>query len=41
VTFCILTFKRVVRSRLVNMLEAGVDIVLDIGKIDLNQIHEE
>ncbi|XP_056091323.1 uncharacterized protein LOC130070811 [Rhinichthys klamathensis goyatoka] len=33
--------KAVVRSRLVNMLEAGVDTVLDIGKIDFNQLHEE
>ncbi|KAG1948653.1 uncharacterized protein si:rp71-15k1.1 isoform X2 [Pimephales promelas] len=39
--FSYLLAKAVVRSRLVNMLEAGVDIVLDIGKIDLNQIHEE
>lgn len=33
--------KAVVRSRLVNMLEAGVDTVVEIGKIDFNQLHEE
>ncbi len=32
---------RVVKSRLVNMLEAGVDTVMEIGKIDDNQLHEE
>ncbi|XDV26900.1 hypothetical protein PO909_030522 [Leuciscus waleckii] len=39
--FSFLLAKAVVRSRLVNMLEAGVDTVLDIGKIDFNQLHEE
>lgn len=39
--FSYLLAKAVVRSRLVNMLEAGVDTVLDIGKIDFNQLHEE
>ncbi|CAM4640248.1 unnamed protein product [Leuciscus chuanchicus] len=39
--FSYLLAKAVVRSRLVNMLEAGVVTVLDIGKIDFNQLHEE
>ncbi len=29
------------KSQLVNMLEAGVDTVMEIGKIDFNQLHEE
>ncbi|XDV33642.1 hypothetical protein PO909_003971 [Leuciscus waleckii] len=39
--FSYLLAKAVVRSRLVNMLEAGVVTVLDIGKIDFKQHHEE
>ncbi|XDV33594.1 hypothetical protein PO909_003959 [Leuciscus waleckii] len=39
--FSYLLAKAVVRSRLVNMLEAGVNTVLDIGKIDFNQLYEE
>ncbi|XP_057211296.1 uncharacterized protein LOC130567307 [Triplophysa rosa] len=33
--------KMVVRSGLVNALKGGVDIALEVGKIDLNQLHEE
>ncbi|XP_051729828.1 uncharacterized protein LOC127501703 isoform X6 [Ctenopharyngodon idella] len=32
---------RVVGSQLLNMIEAGVDTVSDIGKMDFNQLHEE
>ncbi len=32
---------RVVKSRLVNMLEAGVDTVIEIRKNSVNQLHEE
>ncbi|XP_067282682.1 uncharacterized protein [Pseudorasbora parva] len=39
--FGYLLAKALVRSRLVNMLEAGVGTVLEIGKIDFNQLHEE
>ncbi|KAK2887519.1 hypothetical protein QQF64_013299 [Cirrhinus molitorella] len=33
--------KAVVKSQLMNMLEAGVNTVVEIGKIDFNQFHEE
>ncbi|XP_073677510.1 uncharacterized protein [Garra rufa] len=39
--FSHLLAKAVVESQLVNMLEAGVDTVVEIGKIDFNQLHEE
>ncbi|XP_051729829.1 uncharacterized protein LOC127501703 isoform X7 [Ctenopharyngodon idella] len=32
---------KVVGSQLLNMIEAGVDTVSDIGKMDFNQLHEE
>uniref|UniRef100_A0A8C1GBW9 Uncharacterized protein n=1 Tax=Cyprinus carpio TaxID=7962 RepID=A0A8C1GBW9_CYPCA len=39
--FSYLLAKAMVKSGLVNMLEAGVDTVVEIGKMDFNQIHEE
>uniref|UniRef100_A0A671PZL6 Uncharacterized LOC107693355 n=1 Tax=Sinocyclocheilus anshuiensis TaxID=1608454 RepID=A0A671PZL6_9TELE len=39
--FSHLLAKAVVKSQLVNMLEAGVDTVMEIGKTDFNQLHED
>ncbi|XP_059366198.1 uncharacterized protein si:rp71-15k1.1 [Carassius carassius] len=39
--FSHLLAKAMVKSQLVNMLEAGVYTVVEIGKIDFNQLHEE
>uniref|UniRef100_A0A8C2KD81 Uncharacterized protein n=1 Tax=Cyprinus carpio TaxID=7962 RepID=A0A8C2KD81_CYPCA len=39
--FSHLLAKAVVKSQLVNMLEAGVDTVMEIGKINFNQLHED
>uniref|UniRef100_A0A671S9Y8 Uncharacterized LOC107665485 n=1 Tax=Sinocyclocheilus anshuiensis TaxID=1608454 RepID=A0A671S9Y8_9TELE len=39
--FSHLLAKAVVKSRLVNMLKAGVDTVVEIGKIDFNPLHED
>ncbi|XP_026087964.1 uncharacterized protein LOC113062365 [Carassius auratus] len=39
--FSHLLAKALVKSQLVNMLEAGVDTVVEIGKIDFNQLHDE
>ncbi|XP_026087579.1 uncharacterized protein LOC113062162 [Carassius auratus] len=39
--FSHLLAKALVKSQLVNMLEAGVNTVVEIGKIDFNQLHEE
>ncbi|XP_050993053.1 uncharacterized protein LOC127182021 [Labeo rohita] len=39
--FSHLLAKAVVKSQLVNMLDAGVNTVVEIGKIDFNQLHEE
>ncbi|XP_048059290.1 uncharacterized protein LOC125275962 isoform X2 [Megalobrama amblycephala] len=39
--FSYLLGKAVVGSQLLNMIEAGVDTVSNIGKIDFNQLHEE
>ncbi|XP_016146620.1 uncharacterized protein [Sinocyclocheilus grahami] len=39
--FSHLLAKAVVKSRLVSMLKAGVDTVVEIGKMDFNPLHEE
>ncbi|KAF4100668.1 uncharacterized protein si:rp71-15k1.1 [Onychostoma macrolepis] len=39
--FSHLLAKAVVKSQLVNMLEAGVDTVMEIGKADFNQLHKD
>ncbi|XP_059403203.1 uncharacterized protein LOC132136108 [Carassius carassius] len=39
--FSHLLAKAVVKSQLVNMLEAGVDTVMEIGKINFNQHHDD
>ncbi|XP_026099293.1 uncharacterized protein LOC113070271 [Carassius auratus] len=39
--FSHLLAKAVVKSQLVNMLEAGVDTVIEIGKINFNQLHDD
>ncbi|XP_043074105.1 uncharacterized protein si:rp71-15k1.1 isoform X2 [Puntigrus tetrazona] len=39
--FSHLLAKAVVKSQLVNMLEAGVNTVIEIGKVDFNQLHED
>ncbi len=36
-----LASNRIVKSQLVNMREAGVDTVIEIGKTYFNQLHEE
>lgn len=39
--FSHLLAKAMVKSQLVNMLEAGVNVVIEIGKTDFNQLHED